>query len=80
MCDDERAELLQRLQTTRALLADAEQELERALCSTQVAPRASKVIVDAPLQAALARLRDARVDLIDLERSIAAPHQTPAED
>ena len=60
---DEEQELLQRVETARKLLANAERELERALGLTEVAARSAKVIIGASLETAFSKLRDAQADL-----------------
>jgi hypothetical protein len=64
---DEEKELLHRVEAARALLGNAERELERALGLTEVAARSAKVIIDASLETAFSKLRAAQADLADLE-------------
>lgn len=54
------------LTTARTSVEQAERAVEALLANLSAAPRAEKVTVSAPLEAALQRLRDARAILAHL--------------
>ncbi len=59
--------LLDEIDSAERTVAQAELALDALLAKLDRAPRAEKVTVNAPLEAALQRLRDARVILASLK-------------
>lgn len=57
-----------RLRTARELVTVALSEFEAALDETQSAPRASKMMVGARLEAAISKLKEAQAALAELDR------------
>lgn len=62
--------LLSKIEASKRVVADAEEDLARALRGVQSAPRASKTTITDAVKEALAKLRAARADLDDLGKLV----------
>jgi hypothetical protein len=69
-------EFARRVAAALAEVTTAERDLDELLRRIQVAPRSEKTTVSKTVEEALARLRLARTDLIDLQR-LMAEEETP---